>query len=70
MVDNGLEVTNEVGEFGTKGGVESYPDGFYDDASNKYICEGDALADEEGTRREVGLEGVEGTRLALNETGV
>jgi len=70
LVDDGLEVTDEVGEFGTKGGVDGYPDCLLDDAGDKDVCKGNALADEEGTRREVGLEGVEGTRLALNETSV
>ena len=28
VVDDRLEVTNEVGEFGTKGGVDGYPDSF------------------------------------------
>ena len=70
MVDDGLEVTDEVGEFGAKGSVDGYPDCFLDDAGDKNVCKGNALADEECARREVGLEGVEGTRLAFNETGV
>ena len=70
MVDDGLEMTDEVGEFGAKRSVDGYPDCFLDDAGDKDVCKGNALADEEGARREVGLEGVEGTRLALNETSV
>jgi hypothetical protein len=60
-------MTDEVGEFGAKGGVDGYPDCFLDDGGNEDVCEGNALADEEGARREVGLEGVEGTGLALNK---
>jgi hypothetical protein len=70
LVDDGLEVTDEVGEFGAKRSVDGYPDCFLDDAGNKDVCKGDALADEEGARREVGFEGVQGTGLAFNETSV
>ena len=48
MVDDGFEMTDEVGEFGTKGGVDSYPDCLLDDAGDGDVCKGNALADEEG----------------------
>ena len=70
MVDDGLEMTDEVGEFGAKGGVDSYPDCFLDDSGNVDVCEGNALADEEGARRKVALEGVEGTGLAFDEASM
>ena len=63
-------MTDEVGEFGAKRSVDGYPDCFLDDAGDENVCKGNALANEESARREVGLEGVEGTRLALNETNV
>jgi len=69
LVDDGLEVADKVGEFGTKGSVDGHHDCFLDDAGDGDVCKGNALADEEGARREV-LEGVEGMRLALNETSV
>ena len=44
MVDDGLEVTDEVGDFDTKGNVDGYPDCFLDDASGEGVCNGNALA--------------------------
>lgn len=43
---------------------------FLDDAGDKDACKSNALADEEGARKELGLEGVEGMGLALDETSM
>ena len=70
LVDDGLEVTDEVGEFGAKGGVDGCPDCFLDDAGNVDVCKGNTLADEEGARRDVALECIEGAGLALNKNSM
>ena len=70
LVDNGLEVTDDVGELGTEGGVEGDGKCTLDDRGHGDIGEGDALRDKESAGREVSLKGLEGTELALSKGGV
>lgn len=70
LVDDGLEVTDCVGELGAESSVDSGSNGFLDNASDEDISEGDALADKECAGGKVGFEGVKGTSLALGEGGV
>jgi hypothetical protein len=63
-------MADEVWEFGAKGGVDGHGDCSLDDAGNVDVRKGNALADEEGARREVAFKGVECTGVALNEAGV
>jgi hypothetical protein len=70
LVDDRLEVAEEVGELGARGGVEVDGGGGLYVRGNEEVGEGEALADEEGAGRDMLLEGVEGAGLALEEGGV
>lgn len=67
LVVDGLEVADEVGEGLAGSGIDGGTDGLLEEDSDPEVSEGDALADEEGVVLEVGLEGVQGTGLALEE---
>lgn len=56
--------------FGTLSGSEGDADGALGGDGDDQISEGDAFANKEGARREVTIEGFEGSLLALKEESV
>jgi hypothetical protein len=70
LVDDGLEVADEMGELGTERGIDGGGDSALDDGGDEDIGKGDALADEEGAGREVGVKGIQCASLALDEASV
>ena len=47
LVDDSLQVAYEVGQLGSEGCVNSYTDGFLNDASDVEISKSDSLSNEE-----------------------
>ena len=70
LVDDGLEVTNDVGELSTEGRVDGDGKRALNDRRNGDIGKGNALGDKEGAGSEVSLKGFEGAELTLSEGGV
>lgn len=70
MVDDGLEVTDEVGELRAGGGIEVDLYRTLNDGGKSNIGESDTLGDKEGAGGEVRLKSLQRTDLTLLESGV
>ena len=70
LVHNSLEVADDIRKLGAEGRIDRDGNGALDDRGDGDVGKRDALSDKEGAGRKVGLEGLQGTELALSKSGV